>query len=125
MAETLLRTIGESLDACVRVAGEATKLLSRHGVKAPSPPDDRAICIALLGQYNAGKSTIVNSLLGEKCAKTGDPPETRKRQRYSLANYAVLDLPGGEARLAEQQEALAALDEAHAVLYVVSSSTGL
>jgi hypothetical protein len=67
----------------------------------------------------------VNALLGEKRARTGDAPETKEAHAYSLQDFDVLDLPGREARLAEQDEAHRALGRAHAALYVVSSQTGL
>lgn len=83
------------------------------------------LTLALVGQYNAGKSTLANALLGEKRARTGDSPETKVARTYELQHFDVLDLPGREARLAEQEEARRAVERAHAVLYVVSSQTGL
>lgn len=125
MGETLLHEVGTGLSACVREANAARELLHRHGVTVPAVSTNDRIRIALLGQYNAGKSTIVNALLGQRRAKTGDSPETRRAQHYELANYDIVDLPGGEARIEEQEEAMRALEGAHAVLYVVSSQTGL
>jgi hypothetical protein len=56
---------------------------------------------------------------------TGDAPETKIAQVYSVLGFEIADLPGGDARLQESEEALGALKSAHAVLYVVSSATGL
>ena len=125
MAETLLHDVGTGLCACIRESKAARAILEGHGVRVPAVSGDDRIRMALLGQYNAGKSTIVNALLGQRCAKTGDSPETRRAQQFALGSYDIVDLPGGEARLDEQEEAMRALDGAHAVLYVVSSQTGL
>jgi predicted GTPase len=65
-------------------------------------PDDAApdgeptvpkVTITVLGQVKAGKSSLINALLGEQKAKTDVLPATTGITRYALA------LPGGEARL--------------------------
>lgn len=42
-----------------------------------------------------------------------------------MKGFEIADLPGGDGRLRESEEALGALKSAHAVLYVDSSATGL
>src|SRR3954464_14740320 len=74
-----------------------------------------------MGQYNAGKSTLINALMGERVAETGDSPTTRVARAYKLKDFFIVDLPGGDARLEEQEEALRAVGQAQAVLYVVGS----
>jgi GTP-binding protein EngB required for normal cell division len=73
--------------------------------------------LALFDQHNAGKSTLVNALLGERRAATGDAPTTRTAGAYDWRGFHVVDLPGSNARRAEQEEARRALEDAHAVLY--------
>lgn len=125
MATTVINSIGENRSEVIRLVDEAKAMLGRHGRTTPAIAVAGRLTLALVGQYNAGKSTIVNALLGEKRARTGDSPETKVAQAYSLQHFDVLDLPGREARLAEQEEARRAVERAHAVLYVVSSQTGL
>jgi predicted GTPase len=60
----------------------------------------RQVAIALLGQVKAGKSSLVNALLGEQRARTNVLPETREVTRYDLkvegipTHMAVLDTIG-------------------------------
>src|SRR5207249_6684969 len=60
----------------------------------------RQVTITLLGQVKAGKSSLVNALLGEQRAKTNVLPETRDVTRYDLkvegipTHMAVLDTIG-------------------------------
>lgn len=70
---------------------------------APGPPE-----IAFLGRSNVGKSSLINSLLGEKMAKTSSTPgRTRtinffevRRPGKPKAELLFADLPGyGYARL--------------------------
>lgn len=104
----------------IEEAEAARALLEAEGIKVEVPEAGR-LCLALVGEYNAGKSTIVNALLGERHAITGDGPTTRRAQKYSSSHYEILDLPGSDARVEDEKEADRALGQAHAVLYVVSS----
>ncbi len=69
----------------------------------PGPPE-----IAFLGRSNVGKSSLINSLLGEKMAKTSSTPgRTRtinffeiRRQGHPQPELLFVDLPGyGYAKL--------------------------
>src|SRR5574340_480315 len=69
----------------------------------PGPPE-----IAFLGRSNVGKSSLINSLLGEKIAKTSSTPgRTRainffavRRQGQPRPELLFVDLPGyGYAKL--------------------------
>jgi hypothetical protein len=122
---TLLAEIGRARAECERLVAEANRFLADAGAAAVPVPRPGPVRLALFGQYNAGKSTLVNALLGERRAATGDAPTTRTPGEYHWRGFHVLDLPGSNARLAEQEEARRALADAHAVLYVVSSMTGL
>jgi ribosome biogenesis GTPase A len=50
----------------------------------------------ICGIPNVGKSTLINSLLGKRSAKTGDEPGiTKTEQRLALANdFVLFDTPG-------------------------------
>ncbi|HEX5269825.1 MAG TPA: GTPase [Gemmataceae bacterium] len=52
---------------------------------APAPAEDvRRVTITLMGQVKAGKSSVVNALLGEQRAKTDVLPATAEVTRYEL-----------------------------------------
>lgn len=121
---TIFSDLGAAKAECSQIADEVQQFLQANGRRPPAAGVE-PIRLALFGQYNAGKSTIVNALLGERAAVTGDAPETKLAQVYSVKGFEIADLPGGDARLQESEEALGALKSAHAVLYVVSSATGL
>jgi len=72
----------------------------------PGPPE-----VAFLGRSNVGKSSLINSLLGEKLAKTSSTPgRTRsinffavRRAGKSAAEVLFADLPGyGYAKLSKE-----------------------
>jgi GTP-binding protein len=75
----------------------------------PGPPE-----VAFLGRSNVGKSSVINSLLGEKMAKTSSTPgRTRsinffevRRPGQPRAEWLFVDLPGyGYAKLPREQTA--------------------
>lgn len=53
-----------------------------------SPLDQSAFCIVLAGEFNAGKSTVLNALLGEKLLDTGSLPTTDRITLLSHTNTA-------------------------------------
>jgi GTP-binding protein EngB required for normal cell division len=104
-ATTGLARLGQARTECLRLVDEANQVLQRHG-HPPIRLDVAAqLRLAVMGQYNAGKSTLINALLGEKRAETGDAPTTRQPCAYDLRDFSIVDLPGGDARPEEQQEA--------------------
>lgn len=51
--------------------------------------------IAVVGQPGAGKSSIINALIGHKVARTGQGTDiTRKGVRYRYEFLEIVDLPG-------------------------------
>lgn len=93
------------------------------------------VSIAVIGQVKAGKSSLVNSLLGEQKAVVDVLPSTRSIQRYRLttvddagpdATLTLLDTPGyGEAGASPQQfaETLEAVRRADVVLLVLDAKS--
>jgi GTP-binding protein Era len=88
--------------------------------------------VAVVGRPNAGKSTLVNALVGEKVAIVSDKPQTTRRRilgvaRRPGAEIALVDTPGihkPEYRLnaAMVHDATDALGSADLVLFVVDSA---
>ena len=88
--------------------------------------------VAVVGRPNAGKSTLVNHLVGEKVAIISDRPQTTRNRILSIlstaeAQMVFLDTPGlhkPQDKLGEHmvQAALNAIKEVDVVLFVVDAS---
>jgi GTP-binding protein Era len=88
--------------------------------------------VAVVGRPNAGKSTLVNRMVGEKVAIVSDKPQTTRRRvlgvaRRPGAELALLDTPGihrPEHRMntAMVRDATDALEHADLVLFVVDAA---
>ncbi len=88
--------------------------------------------VAVVGRPNAGKSTLVNALVGEKVAIVSDKPQTTRKRilgvaRRPGAEIALVDTPGihkPEYRLnaAMVHDARDALASADLVLFVVDAA---
>jgi GTPase len=113
-----------------------------------TPPDDleptdestegdgslqRVGTIALIGRPNAGKSTLLNAVLGQKLSITSDKPQTTRNRIVGIytadgIQAVLIDTPGlhhatsllnrGMVRVAEHS-----LDEVDAVTWVIDAST--
>jgi len=89
--------------------------------------------IAILGKPNVGKSTLVNSLLGQKIAAVSPRPQTTRRRQLGIlttpdAQLVFVDTPGVHTprhKLGKffNQEAEEALDGVDIILFLVDAST--
>ncbi len=89
--------------------------------------------IAILGKPNAGKSTLVNSLLGQKIAAVSPRPQTTRRRQLGIltipaAQLVFVDTPGVHTprhKLGQyfNQEAEEALDGVDIILFLVDAGT--
>jgi GTP-binding protein Era len=66
---------------------------------SPSPLARRSGFVALAGRPNAGKSTLVNQIVGGKVAIVSDKPQTTRREIRGIATtedwqLVLVDLPG-------------------------------
>jgi uncharacterized protein len=67
---------------------------------SPAAAEARAVTIAVVGQVKAGKSSLINALLGERRAHTDVIPATHGISRYQLqapgqrSKLVLLDTPG-------------------------------
>ncbi|OYQ74339.1 GTPase [Wohlfahrtiimonas sp. G9077] len=55
------------------------------------------ITVMMYGVYNAGKSTLINALLGQEKAEMNDVPTTSVIQEYKWKNFIIYDTPGIDA----------------------------
>ncbi len=92
----------------------------------------RAGTVAVVGRPNAGKSTLVNRMVGEKVAIVSDKPQTTRKRILGVARrpgveLALVDTPGihrPEHRMnaAMVRDATDALEHADLVLFVVDAA---
>ena len=94
----------------------------------------RAGIVTVAGRPNAGKSTLLNRLVGEKLAITSPKPQSTRRRVVGIitkddTQFIVNDTPGllnprYALHAAMRGEALAALEDADVIAYVVDGSKG-
>ncbi|GMV08416.1 MAG: GTPase Era [Gemmatimonadota bacterium] len=94
----------------------------------------RAGIVTVVGRPNAGKSTLLNRLVGEKLAITSPKPQSTRKRIVGIltrddAQLVVHDTPGllhprYALQKAMRSEALAALEDADVIAYLVDGSRG-
>lgn len=77
--------------------------------------------IMVYGVYNAGKSTLLNALIGEDRAAMADWPETAVVKGYDWHGYTLLDTPGIDAPIEHEKVTEESLNRSDVVLMVVST----
>ncbi len=88
--------------------------------------------VALVGRPNAGKSTLLNALIGDKIAIVSDKPQTTRNRIVGILNddrgqIVLFDLPGVHRPLHRMnrrmmQEVRSSLEEVDVALHLVDSS---
>ena len=104
----------------------------KQGDGQPVVQEHAEVTIALAGQVKAGKSSLINALLGERKAKTDVLPETRDVARYQLEmprtgdKLVLLDTAGYGVHAApprQIEETAIAFQQADLVLFVMDASS--
>ena len=94
----------------------------------------KAGIVTVVGKPNAGKSTLLNRIVGEKLSIVSDKPQSTRDRVVGIrtagdAQMIVLDTPGllsprYELHRSMRGTALAALDDADVVLYLADGTEG-
>ncbi len=94
---------------------EATEelLADRNGAATPR--------IMIFGTYNAGKSTLINALVGAEVAPVADHPKTDRVTSYAWHGFLLDDTPGLDAPIEHEQVARKHLDASDVVLFVIAT----
>lgn len=75
--------------------------------------------VMLFGSYNAGKSSLINALLTEEVAPTGDIPKTATADRYPWNGCYLLDTPGVNAPIEHEALTDTQIDRSELILFVI------
>ena len=74
------------------------------------------------GCYNAGKSTLINAIMGKQVAPVSDRPQTDRVTSYEWRSFELLDTPGIDAPIEHERVSEAQIVRSDVVLFVVSSN---
>lgn len=77
--------------------------------------------LLLYGNYNAGKSTLINLLTNSQQAQVGDIPTTAEINSYEWNNALLLDSPGVNAPIEHEQVTADRIHQADLVIFVIRS----
>ena len=78
--------------------------------------------IMFYGIYNAGKSSILNELIGEDRADVNDIPTTDRVTHYEWRGYKIADTPGIDAPPEHERVTQEHLQKADVVLFVMGTT---
>lgn len=83
--------------------------------------DDLNPKIMVYGIYNAGKSTLLNALIGEAKAPMNDIPTTKRVVPYAWHEYTIFDTPGINAPEKDEELSKAQLEQSDVIIFVMDT----
>lgn len=78
--------------------------------------------LMVYGIYNAGKSTLINALLGGEFAPVGDIPTTKAVNTYNWREYTIYDTPGINAPEKDEEVSKEQLEKSDVILFVMDTA---
>ena len=101
------------LSLAARELGDARELIRIEGLGAEL---ERPVVVAIVGEFNAGKSTFINAFLGVDAAPTGILPTTATLHRVAWAHdsFARIILRGAPDRVVPHEKLKATLSQLQA-----------
>lgn len=75
--------------------------------------------IMLFGAYNAGKSSLINALIGEEVAGVADVPKTATAEEYNWQSFTLLDTPGVNAPIEHEALTEEQIKRSELMLFVI------
>lgn len=78
--------------------------------------------IMLFGIYNAGKSTLINALIGKEEAKVADVPMTYAIDEYKWQDYILYDTPGIDAPIEHESVSIEHRNKCDVIIFVMSTN---
>jgi small GTP-binding protein len=116
-------------EVLARLASHAIAVGDRHAAAALddlSAERTRPLRLAVVGEFNAGKSTFINALLGAVVAKVGIVPTTAELQRLRWGPLEVVDTPGfNSLDRAHADVARSMFEQADIALWVLDATQAL
>jgi len=115
--EQLLQSVDESRNLVSQYIGvtESSSLQDEINLKV----NNLKLQVMLYGAYNAGKSTLVNVLLGEEKAPINDIPTTFKVDTYDWNGVNLLDTPGVNAPIEHETATEEQVKRSSLMLFVI------
>lgn len=80
--------------------------------------------IMFYGIYNAGKSSLLNAIMGQELARVADVPTTDTINYYTWQGYRLADTPGVNAPIEHQRVTQEHLRKSDVVIFVMSTNGG-
>ncbi len=102
---------------------EAKDLFASVGYPYKDLKENENIHLVFVGQYSAGKSTILTMLTGRSDIKIGEGITTQKVTQYDWNGIEVIDTPGIDTKLRPDHDALSyeAIASADLLVYVITN----
>lgn len=109
---------------------ELIKLLKENGLTEKSEALQTAICklsdeerikVAFVGQYSAGKSSIISAMTGNKEIKIGSDVTTQNIDYFQWGNFLLADTPGLHDNDTHDEIANEAIKKSDLIVYCITS----